>query len=92
MYLELATFKLGDDEDIVFSNPLRQIKDWRISTTMRTIVSTDKSKEECLRRALEYEWLAENGRCQRFAAYHYDRARLWRSLYYLAKPAELAEE
>jgi hypothetical protein len=55
---------------------------------MRTIRSTDKSKEECLRRALEYEWMADNSPNPNAAAYDWDQARLWRSLFYVAQLAK----
>ena len=58
---------------------------------MRIIRSTDKSKVECMARALEYEWRADTSPNPDAAAYNWDRARLWRSLYYVAKPAKPAE-
>jgi hypothetical protein len=56
---------------------------------MRIIRSIDESKEECLQRAREYEWMADTSPNPHAAAYCWDRARLWRSLYYVAKPAKL---
>jgi hypothetical protein len=54
---------------------------------MRVIRGTSRTQEECLRRALEYEWLAENSPDPNAAAYAWDRARLWRSLSYVANSA-----
>jgi hypothetical protein len=54
---------------------------------MRVIRGTSRTQEECLRRALEYEWLAENSPDPNAAAYAWDRGRLWRSLSYVANPA-----
>jgi hypothetical protein len=59
---------------------------------MRVIRSTSRTKEECLRRALEYEWMAENSPAPNAAAYAWNRARLWRSLSYVADPSSLAQE
>lgn len=55
---------------------------------MRRITGTDVSREECLRRALECEWLADGGGSAAGSAYAWDRARLWRSLALVARPAE----
>jgi hypothetical protein len=54
---------------------------------MRRIGTTTKTREECLRRALEYEWLAGNGPHTAGAAYAWDQARFWRSLALVAQPA-----
>ena len=59
---------------------------------MRVNGSTDMSREECLGRALEHEWMAENCLNLRSAVYNYDRARQWRSLSYVAKRVDLAEK
>jgi hypothetical protein len=47
---------------------------------MRRIPVPTQSRDECLRRAAELEWLAENCRDARAHAELLDKARLWRSL------------
>lgn len=53
---------------------------------MRRIVSSPWSREECLRRAREDEWLARQCRSAAGAAELFDRIRLWRSLALVAAP------
>ena len=53
---------------------------------MRRIVSSPWSREECLRRAKEDEWLAQQCRSAAGAAEIFDRIRLWRSLAVVAAP------
>jgi hypothetical protein len=53
---------------------------------MRRIVSSPWSREECLRRAREDEWLAQQCRSAAGAAELFDRIRLWRSLALVAAP------
>jgi hypothetical protein len=55
------------------------------------MTATDKTREECLRRAWELDWLTENSVSQAGAALAYDRARLWRSLALVALPAACIE-
>jgi hypothetical protein len=55
---------------------------------MRRIATTTKTREECLGRAIELEWMADNSPSPAGAAYAWDQARLWRSLALLARPAE----
>jgi hypothetical protein len=55
---------------------------------MRIIRDTDHTKEECLRRVAECEWLMKNAPILAGYDYYWDQARLWRSLYYVAKPAD----
>jgi hypothetical protein len=52
---------------------------------MYTIRGTEQTKEECLRRALEYEWLMENCTTLEGEGYFWHRARYWKSMYYAAK-------
>jgi len=46
---------------------------------MRRITAVGLSRPECLRRAIEYDWLLNNCRTEEAAAFFFDRARLWRS-------------
>jgi hypothetical protein len=54
---------------------------------MRRMTTTNKTREECLKRARELDWMAENSVSRDGAAYAYDQARLWRSLALIALPA-----
>jgi len=54
---------------------------WRVTKTPFT-------QQECLRRALDYAWLAENSRCEAAAAYAFYQARRWRSLALVARTDE----
>ena len=53
---------------------------WRITETTLT-------REHCLRRALELEWLSENSRSPNGGAQAWAEARRWRSLALVAKPS-----
>lgn len=52
---------------------------------MRRIAETTETKERCLGRALEFEWLAENSLRPSAVAYALYRARYWRSLALVAR-------
>jgi hypothetical protein len=52
---------------------------------MRRVTNTSIGQQECLRRAAEYTWLAENSRCEAAAAYAFHQARRWRSLALVAE-------
>ncbi len=54
---------------------------------MRRITGTTRTREYCLGRALDYDWLSENSRAADRGAWAWDRARLWRSLALVARPA-----
>jgi tetratricopeptide (TPR) repeat protein len=53
---------------------------------VRRITSIDSSRAECLRHALEYDWLATYCETAQGVAFFFDRARLWRSLALVAHP------
>ena len=53
---------------------------------MRRITSIDLSRAECLRRALEYDRLANYNETDVGVAFNFDQARLWRSLALVAHP------
>jgi len=59
---------------------------------MRVIRSTDMTKDECRRHAERNEWLMRESRTPAGAGYFWHRARYWRSLYYVAKPAGTPNE
>ncbi|WP_152536299.1 hypothetical protein [Mesorhizobium loti] len=54
---------------------------WRVTNTSFT-------QQECLRKALEYSWLAENSRSEAAAAYAFYQARYWRSLALVGRTGE----
>jgi hypothetical protein len=51
---------------------------WRATNTSFT-------RQQCLGKAMEYEWLAENSRSQRAAACAFYQARYWKSLALVAR-------
>ncbi len=53
---------------------------------MRRISSVTETREQCLRKALQYEWQSENSRSEVAAAWAWDQARLWRSMTLVAEP------
>ena len=53
---------------------------------MRRMTTINASNAECLRRALEYDWLTKHCETNAGAAFFFDRARLWRSLALVAYP------
>jgi hypothetical protein len=54
---------------------------WRVTNTSFT-------QRGCQRKAVEYEWLAENSRCEAAAAYAFYQARRWRSFALVARTDE----
>lgn len=54
---------------------------WRVTNTSFT-------QNECLQKAVEYDWLAENSRGEAAAAYAFYQARRWRSLALVAQNDE----
>jgi hypothetical protein len=58
----------------------------------RIVAGTTWPRRECLRRAREYDWLAEHSLTAEGAAYGFDQARLWRSLALVASPKEAPVE
>ena len=58
---------------------------WRVTNTSFT-------RQECQRKAVEYAWLAENGRCEAAAAYAFYLARRWRSLALVARTDESGDD
>ena len=54
---------------------------------MWRVKQTDMTREACLRRAVELEWLAENSPTRKGWAVSLYEARRWRSLALVARPA-----
>ena len=54
---------------------------WRVTNTSFT-------QQQCLQKALEYSWLAENSRSEAAAAYASYQARYWRSLALVGRAGE----
>jgi hypothetical protein len=55
------------------------------------MTSTTETREQCLGRAAEWQWLADNSPNPRAAARAWDQARLWRSLALIARPSQPSE-
>lgn len=58
---------------------------------MRRVTNTSNTQQECLRRAAEYTWLAENSRSEAAATYAFHQARRWKSLALVAQVGESGE-
>jgi hypothetical protein len=57
---------------------------------MRRVQPTNLSREQCLQRALDCEWRAEDVPAPALRAIIWDEARWWRSLALVATPAAAA--
>jgi hypothetical protein len=55
---------------------------------MLRVTNTSFTQKECLRKAAEYAWLAENGSDAAAAAFAFYQARRWRSLALIARTDE----
>lgn len=57
---------------------------------MQRMERTSHTREQCLRRAGELDWLADNAPSAEAAAQLWAEARMWRSLALVARPAGTA--